>query len=654
MVLLAGLSESTAQIKLGFEPQPLEVTVGETVKLNVTGTDAEGNKLETGNLNLFQLSTAGFVPSSATVSDSLGNITGMIPGDYRLAVFWLSSTGKFARGYVDIKVLNKPIAKINIESLPGKVYSGSIHQLQVEVLDEMNFPVEDIKMGSTSKNPEIAEIDNLFNLVAHKAGKTTISIKANDFETKIDIEVIANPVAKLELSANTKQARTGDVVTFTTVASDKRGNAVADPQVTYSVSGGPLGTDGASAFIKSNGKFVAEKPGSYTVFASSGDVVVKQVVRIEERGVQREIEVVGRGSITRVHTADFWLWEAVDGQDYAVTGTTAAEGKAYFWRITNPGSMELIDSIQVDARGVNDVKISEDGKICVISREGASNRKNGIVVLDVTNPADVRILSTFTEGLTGGVHNLFIYKDHVYALSNGQRYDIINIEDPRNPRKVGKFEIDNPGRSIHDVWVVDGIAYSSNWNDGVIMVDVGNGVAGGSPSNPVEIARSKTEGDANHTAFPYWNKETGQFIIIAGDEVFPLDFNLNEVIIPKGYLHFMDFTDINNPKEIARYKVPGAGSHNFWVEDGLLYIGYYNGGLRVVDISGELQGDLYKQGREVGYFLPMDKNGFIPNNVMTWGARPYKGHIYFTDMNSGLWAVKMKPVQPKETKIEVR
>ena len=210
--------------------------------------------------------------------------------------------------------------------------------------------------------------------------------------------------------------------------------------------------------------------------------------------------------------------------------------------------------------------------------------------------------------------------------------------------KVGKFELETPGHSIHDVWIEDGLAYSSNWTDGVVIVDVGNGIAGGSPSNPVEVARARVEGDANHAAFPYRSKHTGKFYVVAGDEIFQF---LNpgsekiEDIMPRGYLHFMDFTDPKNPKEVARYEVPEAGSHNFWIEDDILYIGYYNGGLRVVDISGDLMGDLYKQGREIAYYLPSDAEGFIPNSPMAWGAQPYKGHVFLSDFNSGLWAVKV-------------
>jgi len=434
---------------------------------------------------------------------------------------------------------------------------------------------------------------------------------------------------------------------------------VVNAPVNYAVTGNYAEAgSGAGAMINAQGKFVAEKPGYFTVIASSGYYAAQMSLKIVDRGVKREIRLEGNAIVSDKNTSDFWVWEGVDGRDYAVTGTWGGNGVAYFWDVTNPGNITMVDSIQVDARTVNDVKVSEDGKVCILSREGASNRKNGIVILDVTNPADVKIHSTYTENLTGGVHNMFIYQNHVYALSNGQRYDIINIEDPKNPKYVSKFEIDNPARSIHDVWIEDGIAYSSNWNDGVIMVDVGNGVAGGSPSNPVEITRAKVQNNANHAAFPFKSKSTDKFYVVAGDEIFPTSAvdamitNQFGVIIPGGYVHFLDLSDPDNPVEVARYEVPEAGSHNMWIEDDVMYIGYYNGGVRVVDLSGELMGDLYKQGREIAHYLPLSKDGYIPNAAMTWGAQPYKGHVFFSDFHSGLWAAKLSPEQPAETTIQ--
>ena len=330
---------------------------------------------------------------------------------------------------------------------------------------------------------------------------------------------------------------------------------------------------------------------------------------------------------------------------------------------TEPSKMHIIDTVTVDARTVNDVKVSEDGRICVISREGASNRRNGFVVLDVSNPRDVKILSRYDDELTGGVHNVFIDNNHVYAVNNGQRYDIINIEDPTNPQRVSRFELDTPGHSIHDVWVEDGIAYSSNWQDGVQLVDIGGVTAGwpfrklgdkagaevsqirggGSPSNPVPFASYAYPSGWNHAAFPFKSQSAQKFYVLAGDEAFPYGLNVFEKApsVAAGWIHFIDFTDIKNPKEAARYEVPEAGTHNLWVEDDVLYVAYYNGGLRVVDISGELMGDLYRQGREIAFFKPMHNDAVIPNAPMVWGPQPYKGLIYFSDMNSGLWAVKL-------------
>jgi len=322
--------------------------------------------------------------------------------------------------------------------------------------------------------------------------------------------------------------------------------------------------------------------------------------------------------------------------------------------------MVIIDTIKVDARTVNDVKISEDGRVGVITREGASNRKNGFVVLDVQDPYDVKILSEFNDGLTGGVHNVFIYDDHVYAVNNGRKYDVINIENPKNPFRVGVYELDTPGHGVHDVWVIDGLAYSSNWADGVHVVDVGGvkqdetnrsrnqynpflAKAGqGGPGNPVKLGSMSDRNGHNHAAFPFISQSTDNFYIITGDEW----GGPNGM---QGGFHFLDFTDSENPTETAVYQVPEAGSHNHWVYGDVLMASYYQGGLRILDISGELMGDLYAQGREIAFFMSIDPEGHVPNKANVWGTMPYKDLIYFSDMNSGLWAIKLVDDSPMGT-----
>ncbi|MCB0840906.1 MAG: hypothetical protein KDD99_29760, partial [Bacteroidetes bacterium] len=503
---------------------------------------------------------------------------------------------------------------------------------------------DDLKTDLRSSNPPIASFDEFGNLIAHKKGKIQVIATMGKLKSKLDLEITKNPVASLELSTYTPEARAGDVLEFQLVARDKSGKMVQGVPVSYSFQGiasNPSYT--AAGMIARDGRFVAYEPGMYAVTAISGMVSATRNLNILPRDIQRQVEFVGRGTVNKVHTSDLWVWEGQDGRDYAVTGTWGADGEAYFWDVTDPANIIPIDTVQVDARTVNDVKVSEDGKICVISREGASNRKNGIVIIDVADPHNANIITEYTQELTGGVHNLFIYKNHVYALSNGERYDIINIEDPAKPKKVGTFELDRPGHAIHDVWIEDGIAYSSNWRDGVQVVDIGNGVAGGSPEKPVKITEYAYPSGWNHAAFPFRSSSTGKFYIIAGDEAFPNGLFLDDQpTYAGGYLHVIDFTDMDNPKEVAYYEVPGAGSHNFWIEGETLYVANYNAGLRVVDISGDLLGNLYEQEREIGWFKPTDKEGRIPNAPMTWGPQPHKGHIFFSDWNSGIWSVKLK------------
>jgi hypothetical protein len=110
-----------------------------------------------------------------------------------------------------------------------------------------------------------------------------------------------------------------------------------------------------------------------------------------------------------------------------------------------------------------------------------------------------------------------------------------------------------------------------------------------------------------------------------------------------GYAHIIDFTDPKHPEEVARYEVPEAGSHNFWIEADRLYASFYNGGLRIVDLSGELKGNLYYQGREIAAYLPLDPKGLIASAPFSTQPQLFKGNIFLADVFTGIWAVKLEP-----------
>ena len=93
----------------------------------------------------------------------------------------------------------------------------------------------------------------------------------------------------------------------------------------------------------------------------------------------------------------------------------------------------------------------------------------------------------------------------------------------------------------------------------------------------------------------------------------------------------MEFDDPENPREVARYQVPESGPHNYWIdwEEEILYVAHFDAGLRVVDISGELMGDLYRQGREIAKFYSDDSKGFIPNAPFARGTPTAQRHHLF-------------------------
>ena len=642
----------------------LTLDIGQVFKPESRVINSDGSEVECTRIIYYNKKGVFSSAKSITFDREKGTLIANDPGNHDVVAVCINSNGKRLTKTFNINVNYPKIKKVKLLNNQKNIYVGNYIKLIYEITDEFeNKRVVDywnydkalryfsnVEVDIKSNNERV-KIDLSNNILAVEEGNSTITASFDGISDKIDLKIQKNPISKLNLISDNSNVKTGDVVNFKVKAIDKKGNEIKNIPVQYSFTGKSFDkSNSASGLILEDGRFVGDVAGKYIISAKVGNITSSKVVNVFPRNVNREINNVGNGLVNDKHTSDFWVFEGVDGRDYAVTGTWGADGKAYFWDVTNPSKIKKIDSIQVDARTVNDVKVSQDGKICVISREGASNRKNGIIIIDVTNPKDVKIISEYTKNLTGGVHNVFIDNNHIYALSNGERYYIINIDNPNKPIQVGMFEVGKEGQAIHDVWIENGIAYSSNWRDGVYLVDVGNGIAGGSPSNPVPFGDYSYDSGAHHATFPYKSKSTGKFYTVLGDEIFPKGVNPNGTNETAGFLHFVDFTDTKNPVEVAKYELPTHGSHNFWIEDDILYVAMYTGGLRVVDLSGDLLGDLYKQGREIGYILTGNPNGYIPNDTMVWGAQLYKGHIFYSDFNSGIGAAKVSDNKPDNSK----
>ena len=660
-----------------FEPPELQIQLGESKKVTIRLLDKQQNLVKS-SFSMYSAHDPGIGPTpdwpgtslsiSPRVSDETGKATVSIEPN-RSGTLKLKVRGaNGATGEMIVMVPKPAVKKIDISAIPPKVYVGTFVPLKFKIIDASNNERDDVELSISSSDDKKGRVDVFNTFEAKKTGTVKVSVKAEKISETFKIKIVSNPVRRISMDFQQTEIRTGDVLHINAKALAGNGSLVKDAPLDYAYFGkagyGEYGLP-ASAYISEDGRFVAETPGLYTLVVSSGSYSSQKKVNVVSRNVKKEVRLVGHGLISNVKSGDLWVWPGVgkhSGKDFAATGSIFGDGEAYFWDVTDPANMKIIDTVKVDARNVNDVKVSEDGRTGVITREGASNRKNGFVILDVSDPFNVKILSTFNDDMTGGVHNTFIYKNHVYAVNNGRKYDIINIEDPKNPFRVGVFELNTAGHAIHDVWIENGIAYSSNWRDGIVAVDIGGSTSNekessdigfnplllkagnGSPSNPVQLASFPDFKGRNHSAFPFSSQSTGNFYIVMGDEVFPNGLeNLinNKPSQPRGGFHFINFSDPDNPVEDAAYIVPEAGSHNQWVYGDVLLAAFYQGGIRILDISGELLGDLYKQEREIGYFLPQHRDGIIPNAPMVWGAQPYKDYIFLSDMNSGLYCIEV-------------
>jgi hypothetical protein len=636
--------------KLVAEPSEIVLRVGDSVRVKVRAYDSQGRELTDAEVRLFG--------ARRTVGYEAGFVRAFQAGKFKLNAAAPGANAVPLILEIPVTATWPPLARFEITAAPGPLYTGVT--LAHWAKGYLSDGTERTGLSPTwkSSNPAVATVDRFGNVRGRTPGSVTISVEAEGRSAQRAHTVVANPVRSVELAIRDTTLRTGDVIELAATARAANGRSVSDAPITWSYSYVPddslvpSGLPGGAGIIQF-GRFTGNYPGRYTLLARSGTAFAEATIGVRPRDVRRHLMITGRGSITHTHTSDLWPWTGKDGRDYVLVGTWGGDGWAYVFDITDLSNPVKTDSVRVDARTINDVTVSPDGRYGALSREGASNRVNGVVLLDLATPAHPKVAATFSQELTGGVHNMFATNDHLFAVSGGAKYVIIDVKDIYNPKYVSEYR--HPNARLHDLWVRDGIAYSAQGGVGTVVVDVGNGKYGGSIEHPKLITVYGV--NSGHEIFPYVQASTGKTYLFIGDEEMNRAGRVWEGTnywgemttrggVPQtsgGFTHIVDFTDPMHPKGVGRYHLEDFGSHDIIVQDDVLYQAYYEGGVRVVDVSGELMGNLADQGREMAVFKPYDPKGFTPNAAFVMNAMPWKGHVLFTDFNSGLWAARLQP-----------
>lgn len=375
----------------------------------------------------------------------------------------------------------------------------------------------------------------------------------------------------------------------------------------------------------------------------------------QDGGQRARLETVGRG-VVGTRTTGLAVYRGRDGRDYALTGSyggcTGCRGeRVYVWDLGDPARPALVDSVAVDARVVADVAVNAEGTLAVATRQQSRSRRDGLVVLDLSDPAHPRVAADYFETVTGGVLAAAIDGRHAYVVNAGTAdLHVIDLSDPADPREVGRWGLrDRPERHLQDVAVRDGLAYLSYWDDGLVILDVGNGAKGGSPERPALLGRffyrtrwGREEYGNTATAVPHVNR-AGKRYVFVGDKIFPPRVDLDRPVETAGWVRVLDVSRPAAPVEVARWEVPGAGVSALAVRGDTLYAAFHNGGLRALDVSGDLRGELRLQGREVASLATEDGQGFRPGLPFTMEVQPHGELVYALDLNSGLWVARLAP-----------
>lgn len=203
---------------------------------------------------------------------------------------------------------------------------------------------------------------------------------------------------------------------------------------------------------------------------------------------------------------------------------------------------------------------------------------------------------------------------------------------PADPALVASVPVP-PAYGLHDTYVRDGIAFLSAWNTGVIILDVGNGLAGGTPAAPVEVSRFalNTAGHAvtgrAHNTWWFHNPVSGEARYLFVGQEGPGTLGAEA----SGDIYVYDVATLASPRFVGSYVLPGAGAHNFWMDEAaqVLFAAYYNGGVVALDVSGTLPADLTTR----------ERDRVVPGGTgYVWGVmQGAGGQLWATDMLRGFW-----------------
>ena len=311
---------------------------------------------------------------------------------------------------------------------------------------------------------------------------------------------------------------------------------------------------------------------------------------------------------------DVWGYTAPDGHEFALVGHRT--GTYIFDVSTNPHEPIEVGFIPGTISTWRDLKTH--GYYCYVVNESGG----GMDIISLEDPFNPYKVGSYTSS-TATAHNMFIADGYAYLVGSAgssaqtnswQGIIILELSDPENPTELGRWE----ETYIHDIYVKNDTAYACDiYNGSLAIIDVSD------KTNPTTML---VHNYSNYGCHAVWVTDDSKYAVTGDEE-------------SGGYVYIFDIQDFDNINMVATWypdepEVQNKSVHNVLIKDDLLYVSYYVYGTRIVDIS-----DPYNP-TEVGYYdwYP-GQNGLYSGN---WGTYPFTGNglIYSTDYSgNGLFVM---------------
>lgn len=268
-------------------------------------------------------------------------------------------------------------------------------------------------------------------------------------------------------------------------------------------------------------------------------------------------------------------------------------------------------------RLIQDVKVEGD-RLAVVGPADPlqGDVLQGLLVYDVSDPANPEQVGFHETEFP--IHNCDFEDGVVYLTGNDGRANALVAVDASGDElsEVGRWslldrdeawaEVAGPLRTLHDVWVRDGLAYLAHWDAGTYVLDVSD------PADPAFVSR--VGGRPRDELAAVSNEEVrGEVLGLPGNDHYAMTDEEGDLLVVNkeawavegeeeaeveggpGGVELWDVSDAESPERLATIEAPRSSdptisgtwttSHNFDIADGRLFTSWYEGGVKIHDVS---------------------------------------------------------------------